>query len=80
MRIAGSKSSLACALCAGLLAFAAYGTAALSMRIAGPVRMAVDGVFGSTFSRLVVRTQGIDRAYWGAPFGALALRLEALFQ
>jgi hypothetical protein len=59
--------------------FAAYGTAALSMRIFGPVRMNVDGVFGSTMARLVVRTQGNDRAYWGAPFGALAIRLEALF-
>lgn len=58
---------------------AAYGTAALSMRIAGPVRMTVDGVFGTTMHRLVVKTTNIDRAYWGAPFGALALRLEALF-
>lgn len=59
---------------------AAYATAALSMRLFGPVRMSVDGVFGSTLSRLVVRTQGTDRAYWGAPFGALALRLEVLIK
>ena len=58
--------------------FATYGTAALSMRIVGPVRMNVDGVFGTTFSRLVVQTNNAHRAYWGAPFGALALRLEAL--
>jgi hypothetical protein len=58
---------------------AAYGSAALSMRIFGHARMTVDGVFGTTLSRLVVRTQGNDRAYWGAPFGALALRLEILF-
>jgi hypothetical protein len=44
------------------------------------VRMSVDGVFGTTMQRLVVRTQGVDRAFWGAPFGALALRLEAMFQ
>ena len=60
--------------------FAAYGTAALSMRLFGPIRMTVDGVFGSTLSRLVVRTQGTDRAYWGAPFGVLALRVEALIK
>jgi hypothetical protein len=59
--------------------FATYGTAALSMRIVGPIRMNVDGVFGTTFSRLVVQTNNVHRAYWGAPFGALALRLEALF-
>lgn len=59
---------------------AAYGTAALSMRLFGPIRMTVDGMFGSTFSRLVVRTQGNDRAYWGAPFGVLALRIEALIK
>jgi hypothetical protein len=58
---------------------AAYGTAALSMRIVGPMRMTVDGIFGSTFSRLVVETQNVHRAYWGTPFGALALRLEAMF-
>jgi hypothetical protein len=34
-------------------------------------------IIGPVF--LVVRTQGNDRAYWGAPFGALAIRLEALF-
>lgn len=59
---------------------AAYATAGLSMRLFGPIRMAVDGVFGSTFARLVVRTQGTDRAYWGAPFGTLALRIEALIK
>lgn len=59
--------------------FAAYGTAALSMRLFGPMRMGVDGILGTTMHRLVVRTAGVDRAYWGAPFGALAMRLEAMF-
>lgn len=58
---------------------AAYTNAQLSMRIVGPVRMNVDGIFGTTMQRLVVKTQGVDRAYWGAPFGALALRLEVMF-
>lgn len=59
---------------------AAYLSAALSFRIAGPLRMTVDGAFGTTMNRLVVRTQDVDRAYWGAPFGALALRAELLFR
>lgn len=59
---------------------AGYLSAALSMRIGGPVRMTVDGALGTTVSRLVVRTQSVDRAYWGTPFGALALRAELLFK
>jgi len=60
--------------------FALYASAGLSMRIAGPVRILVDGVFGSTTARLVVRDRGNRVAYWGAPFGDLALRLEVMFQ
>jgi hypothetical protein len=60
--------------------FAAYASAGLSMRIFGPLRFTVDGVFGSTTSRLVVRDRGVHMAYWGAPFGTLALRMELMIQ
>jgi hypothetical protein len=56
--------------------FAIFGSAALSMRVAGPFRLMVDGVFGTTTSRLVVRDHGTDAAYWGVPFLSLALRME----
>lgn len=62
------------------ISLAAFADAGLSMRIYRPLRMTVDGVFGSTTSRLVVRDRGTHVAYWGTPFGALALRLELMFK
>ena len=60
--------------------FAIHGDVGLSMRLYRALRMTVDGVFGSTTSRLVVRDRGTHAAYWGTPFGALALRLEVMFR
>jgi hypothetical protein len=60
--------------------FAMYSNAGLSMRIYRPLRLTVDGILGTTTSRLVVRDQGVHAAYWGTPFGALALRAELMFQ
>ena len=60
--------------------FAVHGEVGLSMRLYRALRMTVDGVFGSTTSRLVVRDRGTHAAYWGTPFGALALRLEVMFK
>jgi hypothetical protein len=64
--------------------FAVYASAAVSMRLYKPLRLTADGVFGSTTSRLVVRNlvdnERINVAYWGAPFGAVALRLELQFR
>jgi hypothetical protein len=57
---------------------ALYGSAGLSMRLAGPVRLAVDGLFGATAHRMVVRTPARHEAYWGRPFGAIAMRVEVL--
>jgi hypothetical protein len=57
---------------------ALYGSAGLSMRLAGPVRLAVDGLFGATAHRMVVRTPVRHEAYWGRPFGAIAMRVEVL--
>ena len=60
--------------------FAMYADAGLSLRLYRALRMTVDGVFGATTSRLVVRDQGVHAAYWGQPFGALALRLELMIK
>jgi hypothetical protein len=57
-----------------------FANAGLSMRIVGPLRMAVEGAFGTTTSRMVVRNEGNAIAYWGQPFGALSLRMELMFQ
>jgi len=59
---------------------AGYLTAAVSLRIAGPVRATFDGVLGTTVERLVVRVDSFDRAYWGTPFGALAMRVEVMIK
>jgi len=61
-------------------AFAVQADAGLSMRIYRALRLTVDGVFGTTTSRLVVRDRGTHVAYWGTPFGALALRAELMFK
>ena len=58
----------------------AYANAAISMRIVGPLRLAVDAMLGTTAQRMVVRDQGTHIAYWGQPFGTLAMRAELLFK
>lgn len=55
---------------------ALYADAGLTIRIAGPVRFGVDGLFGSTGSRMVVRSSTGNIAFWGQPFGGLAVRAE----
>jgi hypothetical protein len=59
--------------------FALYGDAGVSMRVIGPFRLAADGVFGTTTSRLVAREQGVKVAYWGQPFAVFSMRAELLF-
>ena len=49
------------------------------MRVGGPFRLMVDGLFGTTANRLVVRDSGVHVAYWGQPMAALALRAELMF-
>lgn len=63
----------------GAASFALHASVALSMRVYRALRLTADGVFGSTTSRLVARDRGMHVAYWGTPFGALALRLEVMF-
>lgn len=63
-----------------ILSPAAYLNAAISMRIMGPVRVVVDGLLGTTAHRMVVRADGDHLAYWGQPFGALALRGEVMLK
>jgi hypothetical protein len=58
----------------------AYLSAAVSLRIYGPLRLTADGLFGSTMSRMVVRSGSAHVAYWGQPFGALAVRMEILIR
>jgi hypothetical protein len=60
--------------------FALELNAGVSMRIYRLLRLTADGLFGSTTSRLVARDAGVHAAYWGAPFGALALRVEVQVQ
>jgi hypothetical protein len=60
--------------------FAFYGDVGLSMRLYRALRLTADGVLGASTSRLVVRDRGTHVAYWGQPFGALALRLELMFK
>jgi len=59
---------------------AGYASAGLSMRLFGPMRFVVDGILGTTLHRLVARDEGDHVAYWGQPFGALALRLEVMIR
>lgn len=47
-----------------------------SLRIYGPVRLAVDALIGTTLQRLTLSVGGDDVASWGQPFGALAMRIE----
>jgi hypothetical protein len=58
----------------------AYLTAAVSMRVGGPFRLAFEGLLGTSAHRMVVRSEGEHIAYWGQPFGSLAMRGELLFR
>lgn len=59
---------------------AAYLSAAISMRVVGPLRLVVDGLLGTTAHRMVVRADGEHIAYWGQPFGSIAMRGEIMFR
>ena len=56
-----------------------YLNAALSVRIAGPFHIAVEGMLGTTTYRMVVRDQGVPVAYFGQPLATLAMRGELAF-
>jgi hypothetical protein len=58
----------------------AYITGAMSMRVGGALRLTLEGLLGTSAHRMVVRSQGQDVAYWGQPFGSVALRAEVMFQ
>ncbi len=58
---------------------AVFASAGLSMRVGGPLRVGTDGLLGATASRVVVRDRGTPVAFYGVPFGALALRVELMF-
>jgi hypothetical protein len=60
--------------------FAMYASAGVSIRMYKLLRLTADGIIGSTTSRIVVRDQLTPVAYWGTPFGTLALRAELLFR
>jgi hypothetical protein len=53
---------------------------AMSMRVGGPLRLTLEGLLGTTAHRMVVRAQREDVAYWGQPFGTVALRGELMFR
>lgn len=55
---------------------AMYADATMSMRVYGPMRVALDGMIGATASRLVARANGTKVAYWGQPFGAFGAHVE----
>jgi hypothetical protein len=57
-----------------------YANAAMSLRVTGPLRLAFDGMLGTTGHRMVVRSEGQHAAYWGQPFGSLAARVELAFR
>lgn len=57
---------------------AAWITAAVSFRLVGPVRMAVNGLVGATAGEITVLNQGVAVAKWGLPIGSLGGRLELL--
>jgi hypothetical protein len=58
----------------------AFITGAMSMRVGGALRLTLEGLLGTSAHRMVVRSRGEDVAYWGQPFGTLALRAEVMFQ
>lgn len=58
----------------------AYVNGTFSMRVGGPVRLAFEGLLGTSAHRLVVRAEGEHMAYWGQPFGSIAMRAEVMFR
>jgi hypothetical protein len=58
----------------------AFLSGAMSMRVGGPLRLTLEGLIGTSAHRMVVRSQGEDIAYWGQPFGTVALRGELMFR
>jgi len=58
----------------------AFLSGAMSMRVGGPLRLTLEGLIGATAHHMVVREQGEDIAYWGQPFGTVALRGELMFR
>jgi hypothetical protein len=58
----------------------AFITGAMSMRVGGALRLTLEGLLGASAHRMVVRSQGEDVAYWGQPFGTVALRAEVMFR
>jgi hypothetical protein len=58
----------------------AYLNASISMRVGGAFRLAFEGLLGASAHRLVVRAEGEHMAYWGQPFGSLAMRGELMFK
>jgi hypothetical protein len=58
----------------------AFLSAAMSMRVGGALRLTLEGLLGASAHRMVVRSQGEDIAYWGQPFGTVALRAEVMFR
>ena len=58
----------------------AFLSGAISMRVGGELRLTLEGLLGTTAHRMVVRSQGQDLAYWGQPFGTVALRGEVMFR
>jgi hypothetical protein len=58
----------------------AYADAAVSMRIGGPLRLTLEGLVATTAHRMVVRAASEEVAYWGQPFGSVALRAEVMFR
>ncbi len=59
---------------------AGYLSAGVSMRVYGPMRLMVDGIFGTTLGRFVARDQGEEVAYWGQPLASLAARVEVMLR
>ena len=58
----------------------AFLSGAMSMRVGGPLRLTLEGLIGTTAHRMVVRANSEDVAYWGQPFGTVALRGELMFR
>lgn len=57
-----------------------YGNAAASLRVSTAFRLVFDGLLGATAHRMVVRDGGTNVAYWGQPFGTIAMRGELVFR
>jgi hypothetical protein len=57
-----------------------YGDAAVSLRVVGNFRLTLDALIGTTAHRMVVRDEGTHIAYWGQPFGRVAMRMEMMLR